>query len=111
MLESRKNQLIRILSPIATFIAGAVCTLFIPSDWFARVLGASVLLALILAAVASVDVKNERRPPVPVMLLLEALWLPSRNGKVKSGLAWPFGLAAGWVTGMLVCAIVLPVFG
>ena len=94
---------------LCTVIAGVACTRWIPSEWFLSVLGYSILATLILAMLATLDLKNERRPPIPIALMLEALWLPSRNGEVKLGATlWAFLGATGFVSGMLVCALLLP---
>ena len=91
-----------------TVMAGAACTIWIPYDSFLSVLGYSILIALILAFFVTFDLKNERRPPRPIALILEAFWLPSRNAEVKIGpMLWAFLGAAGFVTGILVSAILL----
>lgn len=56
-----------------------------------------------------VDTKNERHAPAPFAVLLDLLWLPSRNADIQRG--WTlraFLHAAGFVTGFLVCAMFLP---
>lgn|GEM_PF-2994157 len=111
MLENRKLQRMRAFFPIAAFMAGAACTTWVPAEWFQIILSCSLLAVVILAVIAMVDLKNERRPPVPMILILEALWLPSRNGEIKMGPALlAFLSVAGWVVGMLLCAATLPIF-
>ncbi len=89
-------------------MAGAACTRFIPSDWFLHVLGYSVLLMMILAALASLGLKNERREPIPFALLLGILGMSSRNGEIKMGRRmWAFLGMVGFVTGILVSACLL----
>lgn len=109
MPETEEFRPVPALCLCATVGTGAACTKWIPSDWFLSVLGYSIVVALILAFLATLDVKNERRPPTPVALMLEALWLPSRNAEVKLGpILWAFMGATGFVTGILVSAILLP---
>jgi hypothetical protein len=111
MPETKQFQPVPPLCLFGTVLAGAACTKWIPSDWFLSVLGYSILVALILAFLATLDLKNERRPSIPVALMLEVLWLPSRNAEVKFGLIlWAFMGVAGFVTGILVSAILLPLF-
>ena len=111
MTENKQFKSVPALCLLGTVIAGAACTRWIPYDWFLSMLGYSILVALILAVLATIDLKNERRPPLPVALVLEALWLPSRNAEVKLG---PVLLAflgmAGFVIGILVSAMLLPLF-
>lgn len=109
MPEAKHLQPAPALCLFGTVLAGAACTKWIPSDWFLSVLGYSILVALILAILATLDLKSERRAPIPVALMLEALWLPSRNAEVKFGpILWAFLGAAGFVVGILVSAILLP---
>ena len=111
MTKTRKFQSAPALCLLGTVIAGAASTRSIPYDWFLNMLGYSILVALILAVLATVDLKNERRAPIPVALLLESLWLPSRNAEVKLGtILWAFLGMAGFVTGMLGTALLLPIF-
>jgi hypothetical protein len=96
---------------LATSLAGAASARWVPYEWFLSVLGYSLLIALILVGLLAVDAKNERHAPVPLALLLEVLWLPSRNADIKLGLTlWAFFHAASFVTGFLVCAMFLPIF-
>jgi hypothetical protein len=109
MPETTQFQPARALYLFGTVVAGAACTKWIPSNWFLNVLGCSILVALILAFLATLDLKNERRPSIPVTLLLEVLWLPSRNAEIKFGpILWAFMAAAGFSAGILVSAIILP---
>ena len=111
MSENRQFESLPALFLLGTVVAGAACTKWIPYDWFLSMLGYSILVALILAVLATIDLKNERRPPLPVALVLEALWLPSRNAEVKLGpVLWAFLGMAGFVTGVLVSAMLLPLF-
>jgi hypothetical protein len=112
MPETKKFQPAPALCLFSAVLAGAACTKWIPSDWFLSVLGYSILLALTLAFLATLNLKNERRPPLPVALMLEALWLPSRNAEVKFGaILWAFIGSVGFVAGILMGAILLPFFG
>jgi uncharacterized membrane protein YfcA len=96
---------------VIAIVAGAACAKWIPSNWFLTLLGYSMLIALILASLATLNLKDERRPPVAISLLLEALWLPARNADMNFGLIlWAFIIVAGFVAGMLICAIILPTF-
>ncbi|MBV6322418.1 hypothetical protein [Duganella violaceipulchra] len=111
MLKNKQFRPAPALCLFGTVVAGAACTKWIPSDWFLSMLGYSILVALILAFLATLDLKNERRPPVPVALMLEALWLPARNAEMNFGLIlWAFMAVAGFVTGILVSAMLLPLF-
>jgi len=111
MTENKKFQAVPALCLLGTVLAGAACTRWIPYDWFLNVLGYSILVGLILAVLATLDLKNERRPPIPIALVLEALWLPSRNAEVKLGpILWTFLCVTGFVAGILVSALLLPLF-
>lgn len=111
MPETKQIQPVLGVCLFGTVMAGAACTRWVPYDWFLSVLGYSGAAALILAFLATLNLKNERRPPISVALMLEALWLPSRNGEMKSGLIlWAFMGVAGFVAGILVCALLLPLF-
>ena len=96
------------------FISGAVllgvaCTTWMPSDFFLTFLSFSIVVALILAIVVTVDLKNERRPSAPVAIMLEMFWLPSRNGEVKIGPAlWIFLGVVCFAVGMLGAMLALP---
>jgi hypothetical protein len=95
----------------ATSLAGAASARWVPYEWFLSVLGYSLLVALILAILVAHDAKNERHAPAPFALLLEVLFLPSRNADITIGLGfWAFFHAASFVTGFLVCAMFLPMF-
>ena len=99
----------RVLWLAGIVLAGAACTRWMPSNWFLTFLSYSILVALILAIVVVVDLKNEKRPPIPIAVLLEIFWLPSRNGDVKLGLVfWAFLGVVGFVAGMLGAMLVLP---
>jgi len=112
MKKNRNFQPVPALSLVGTVIAGVACASLLPYDWFMSMLGCGILVALILAVLTTVDLKHERRAPLPVALLLEALWLPSRNAEVKLGaILWGFLGMAGFVTGMLGTALLLPIFG
>ena len=109
MNENRQFDFVPALCLLGTVIAGAACTKWIPYDWFLSMLGYSILVALILAVLVTIDLKNERRAPLPIALVLEVLWLPSRNAEVKLGpILWAFLSMAGFVTGILVSAMLLP---
>ena len=95
----------------ATSLAGAASARWVPYDWFLSVLGYSLLIPLILGVLLAVDAKNERHAPAPFALLLDVLWLPSRNADIEVGWTlWAFFHAASFVTGFLVCAMFLPMF-
>jgi hypothetical protein len=111
MSDTKQFQLISALCLFGAAMAGVACTRWIPYDWFLSVLGYSILVALILAILATLDLKNERRPPIPIALMLEALWLPSRNAELKLGpLLLAFWGVASFLTGILVSALLLPIF-
>jgi hypothetical protein len=100
-----------VLLLFATSLAGAASARLVPYDWFLSVLGYSLLVALILSILVAHDAKNERHAPAPFALLLEVLFLPSRNADITLGLGlWAFFHAAGFVTGFLLCAMFLPLF-
>lgn len=95
----------------ATSLAGAASARWVPYEWFLSVLGYSLLIALIPGVLLAVEAENERHAPAPFALLLDLLWLPSRNADIKLG--WTlraFFHAASFVTGFLVCAMFLPMF-
>jgi len=92
-------------------MAGAACARWVPYEWFLSVLGYSVLITLILGILVTLDSTNERHPPTPVALVLDALWLPSKNADIKLGPGlWLFFWATGFVTSFMTCALFLPVF-
>ncbi|SHH20125.1 hypothetical protein SAMN05428948_3285 [Massilia sp. CF038] len=92
-------------------LTGALCVIWIPYDCFLPLLAWSMGIAVILAALAIFNVKNEKRPPVAAALILEALWLPSRNGEITLGpLLWAFLGIAGLVTGLLLGALFWPLW-
>ena len=111
MAETKQFRPRPALCLVIAVVAGAACTKWIPSNWFLALLGYSILTALILAFLATLNLKNERRVPVAIALVLEALWLPARNAEMRFGpLLWAFMSMAGFVAGMLICAIILPLF-
>ena len=111
MPQNRRFRRAPLLILLGTSIAGAACARFVPYDWFLSVLGYSLLVTLILGILVTLDAKNERHAPMSVALLLDALWLPSRNADIKLGPGlWLFFWAAGFVTGFMTCALLLPVF-
>lgn len=92
-------------------MAGTACARWIPYDWFLPVLGYSLLITLILGVLVTVDSTNERHAPMPVALVLEVLWLPSRNADIKLGPElWLFFCAAGFVTSFMTSALFPPAF-
>lgn len=111
MPENKQFQSVPTLYLCGTVMAGVACTRWIPYDWFLSVLGYSISVGIILAILAALDLKNERRAPVPIALILEVLWLLARNAEVKIGpVLWAFLGIAGFVTGILVSALLLPFF-
>lgn len=111
MPETTQFRPIPALCLFGMAMTGGACTKWIPSDWFLSVLGYSILVALVLAFLATLNLKNERRPPIPIALMLGALWLPSRNAEVKLGpVLWSFLGVAVLVVGILVSALLLPLF-
>jgi hypothetical protein len=109
MPETKKFQPVPAICLFVSVMAGAACTRWTPYDWFLSALGYSISVALILAVLVALDLKNERRPSIPIALVLEALWLPSRNAEVKLGaVLWRFLGMAGFVSGMLAAALLLP---
>ena len=111
MSNSENSQVppVRVLWLASSVLIGVACTKWMPSNWFLTFLSYTIMLALILAVVVTVDLKNEKRPPIPIAIMLEVLWLPSRNGEVKLGpvLRAFFGVV-GFVVGMLGAMLVLP---
>jgi hypothetical protein len=111
MPDNRSFQPPSALYLFGAAIAGAACTLWIPSDWFLSLVACSIGVSLVLAVFAIWGLKNERRPSIPVTIILELLWLPSRNGEVKYGpVLWSLMAAISFVIGLLVTALLLPVF-
>jgi hypothetical protein len=92
-------------------MAGVACARWVPYDWFLSVLGYSLLITLVFGILATLDSTNERHAPMPAALILELLWLPSRNADIKLGLGlWLFFCAAGFVVSVMACAMFLPAF-
>jgi len=108
MPENKKFQPIPILCLCCALLAGAACTRWIPYDWFLNVLGYSISVSLILGVLLTLNTENERKPPIPIALVLEALWLSSRNAEIKLGpTLWAFLGASSFVVGILVSALLL----
>lgn len=111
MLQNRRFRHAPLLTLFFTLTAGVACARWVPYDWFLSVLGYSLLITLILGILVTLDSMNERHAPMPVAVILEALWLPSRNADIKLGPGlWLFFCAAGFVTSFMTCALFLPAF-
>ena len=111
MPDNNRFQFYPALFMPGAFVAGTVCTRWIPANWFPNVLGCSVLAALILAIFAGRNTNNERQAPTPLTVILEALWLPSRNAEIRTEpVLWMCLGMFSFVAGMLVSALLMLMF-